>query len=95
MLRFFILYFLKWDISFLIPNKLTKLFVANVAGAHSRYSLVVEKWSFVSMGEDMEYRRQITCILKGKSITIIVQIVIFFKHKNVELLFAFTIVHDK
>ena len=65
-----------------------------MAGAHSRYILVVEKWSFVSMGE-VEYRRQITCILKGKSITIIIQIVIFFKHKNVELLFAFTIVHDK
>ena len=53
---------------------------------------MVEKWSFVSMGE-VEYRRQITCILKGKSITI--QIVIFLKHKNVELLFAFTIVNDK
>ena len=26
----FYLYFLKWDISFIIPNKLTKLFVANL-----------------------------------------------------------------
>ena len=26
----------------------------------------VERWSFVSMGEDMEYRRHITCILKRK-----------------------------
>ena len=33
--------------------------------------------------------------LKGKSITMIIQIVIFFKHTNVELLCAFTIVHDK
>ena len=56
---------------------------------------MVEKWSFVSMGE-VEYRRKITCILKGKSITIIIiQIVICFKHKNVQLLCAFTIVHDK
>ena len=55
---------------------------------------MVEKWSFVSMGE-VEYKRQITCILKGKSIAIIVQIVIFFKDKNVQLLCAFTIVHDK
>ena len=30
MLRFFDLYFLILDISFLIPNKLTKLFVANL-----------------------------------------------------------------
>ena len=26
----------------------------------------VERWSFVSMGEDMELRRHITCILKRK-----------------------------
>ena len=30
MLKIFHLYFLKWDISFIIPNKLTKLFVDNL-----------------------------------------------------------------
>ena len=30
MLRFFIYIFFKWDISFFIPHKLTKLFVANL-----------------------------------------------------------------
>ena len=30
MLGFFIYICLKWDISFIIPNKLTKLFVANL-----------------------------------------------------------------
>ena len=30
MLGFFIYIFLKWDISFIIPNKLTKLLVANL-----------------------------------------------------------------
>ena len=43
----------------------------------------------------MEYRRQITCILKGKSITLIIQFFIIFRHRNVEGLCAFTIFHDK
>ena len=30
MLRFFFFFFFKWDISFIILNKLTKLFVANL-----------------------------------------------------------------
>ena len=55
----------------------------------------VERWSFVSMGEDMEYRRHITCILKRKYITIIIQIVILFKHRNFQLPCAFIIFQDK
>ena len=56
---------------------------------------MAERWSFVSLGEDGVEYRQITCILEGKSITMIIQIVIFFKHRNVKLLCVFTIFHDK
>ena len=55
---------------------------------------MVERWSFVSMGEDgvqeTDYMH-----LKGKSITKTIQLFIFFKHRNVQLLCAFTIFHDK
>ena len=52
----------------------------------------VEKWSFVSLGEE---RRQITCIIKGISIIMIIQIVIFFQHIIVNISCAFTIFQDK
>ena len=53
----------------------------------------VKRWSFVSMGEDgggeadyMHCKREINYDYK---------IVLFFKNRNVQLLFAFTISQDK
>ena len=51
----------------------------------------VERWSFVSMGEDMETWRLITCILK--KIHYYDYIVILFKHRHVQL--PFTVFQDK